>query len=152
MVRTHRKSTLASAGGMAATGLIAVAGLTLTASGGFAAQPVAKPVTIEPVVGSEKIVVKPLPGESLETALGKIVSKKCGDGTRFETPAAESGTNVKPGEARIVFCAPPGTSAPGLANLEKARANIASSSKFAPAERAKVLAALDNAIAKAKAQ
>lgn len=145
MVRTHRKSALASTGGLLTVGLVALCGLTLTATSGFAAEPVG---TIK------KITVKRINGgpADVAAALGKEVGQRCDETTRFET-RAKTMQDGKPVDTRFILCGK-GSASPAdrLAALEKVRANMATSSEVDAEQRAKILAGLDRAIAQLKAQ
>lgn len=144
MVRTHRKSVLASVGGAVAVGMTALAGLTLTATGGIAGEPTA---TIK------KITVKRINGGSADVAaaLGRELGERCNEATRFET-STKTQQDGKPVDTRFILCGK-ADATPGdrLATLEKVRANMATSTSVDAEQRSKILVALDSQIAKLRA-
>lgn len=144
MINTHRTNRYAKLGSIASVALVALAGSTLTATSGIAAEPVVKKVTIR---------VKEVDGvKGVAEALSKEVDAKCGPVTdRFET-TAEVQRDGKPGKSVFILCnkagAPP---ADRVATLEKVRVNLESNTDVAAEHRGKLIAALDSAIAKLKA-
>ena len=145
MVGMHKKTRAASVGGALAVGALALAGLTLTATGGIAAEPAAtvKKITIKKVDGAG----------GLADALGKELGEKCGSvGDRFETNA-DTRQGGKPVKTVFVLCNKADASpADRLATLGKARARIVADTHFDAEQRGRILSALDSAIAKLKAE
>lgn len=142
MVKTHKISRLGKLGGMLSVSAMAIAGLTLTATGSIAAEP------------TENVIIKRVHGKGAGTAAANSeIEARCGnDPQKFETEAV-SERDGKPVKTRLVLCSKGGGGSAGdrAAALEKARARIAGSTDLDPANRAKVLSALDNAIAQLKA-
>lgn len=145
MVRTHRKSAFATAGGALTVGLATLAGLTLTATSGIAAEPAG---TIK------KITVKRADGPNgVADALGKEIGQKCDQaGDRFET-ASETRQGTDSVKTIFVTCGK-GVASPAdrLSTLEKVRASLATNTSMDAAQRSRVIAGLDAHIAKLKAQ
>lgn len=140
MIGTHRKSALASAAGMAATAALAIGGLTLTASGAAAA---------DPVIKMETIRIKRVEGTDTAVALGAILNSKCGGVPRSEI---ETLANAKGGVPRVILCSKDGAPVDSVPALQKARDRIASASNLDATERTKMLGALDEALAKARSR
>lgn len=144
MVRTHRKSLGASVGGAVSVALLALGGLTLTATSGIAA---------EPAGTVKKITVARVNGEgNVAAALEKAVGERCEEATRFET-GSKTAQNGKLDQTRLIMCGKASMSpADRLAGLEKARANLVTSSVLDAEQRATILAHLDKAITQLKTQ
>lgn len=144
MVKTHKKSALASLGGAFALGITGLAGLTLTATGAIAQ---------DPVVKTERITIKRVAGQDgAEAAIAEVTKGKCGTNnpTVFKLGDGDSGEG-KTGATRFIMCNADGKPIDRLSALQSARARIAGSADVDAANRAKVLQALDSAIAQTKA-
>lgn len=139
MIKSHRKMRLAFARQAFAVALVGTAGSFLTANG-VAAAPEAK---------TERIVIKRMAGEDGRRLADTEIEKRCGgDRQAFDTGAAtdQDGKKVR---TRIMLCDKDGAAGGDkLAALKKARARIAGSTDIEPANREKVIAAIDEAIAK----
>lgn len=148
MMKTHRRSAVARAGGMLSVGVLALVGLTLTATAGIAA---------DPVVGTEKIIVKRLTRQgdftATATELEKIIGEAnahCGkDVTSFD--AFGGPTKSQPSRTRFIVCNSAGAPVDRLAAFEKARARLGDTTELNEAERTRVLSSLDAEIAKLRA-
>ena len=141
MVKSHKTSRLGKIGGIFSVSVMAIAGLTLTATGSVAAEP------------TENVIIKRVHGKGAGTAATNLeIEARCGnDPAKFETEAV-SERDGKPVKTRLILCSKDGKSGGDrIAALEKARARIAATTDIEPANRAKVLSALDTAIAKLKA-
>lgn len=144
MVRMHKKSMLASAGGTVVAGLLAIGGMALTATGGIAAEPTGKSTTL---------IVKHLKGAASASAANGEIEARCGSAATASLTEALSKQMGKPVKVQIVNCGgEQQTSAQRLAAAEKARAGVVGSGQLNDAERTKVLAALDETIAKLKTE
>ncbi len=142
MVKTHKTSRWATTGGMMTVGAVALAGLTITATGAIAADPVVKKITIQRVAGQD--------GE--EAAIDEATEGKCGPGNQTvfnvsDQVAGADGTRT----TRVFMCSKDGAPVDRLGSLQKARAEMAGSGDLDADMRVKALAALDGAIAQVKA-
>lgn len=149
MVRMRRTSRLASAGGALAVGMTALAGLTLTATSGIAAQAVASPRTI--------IIKRAATKEEADAALGTALDGRCGNPARVvETKAklrdALAASTGRPVRVVTLECVDGSkTPAERAARLETAIAGVKASDQFAAAKRAEIVAALEVSLAEARA-
>lgn len=142
MVAKHKSSKLASAGGLFALGVTALAGLTLTATSGIAQEPVVKHV----IVKRWKV-----PGAASDAAIAEIKAR-CGPEMTESLTKELSRLEGKPVKVKTVVCGDTSTlGSDRLPKLEKARAHIATSPDVEDAERGQILAALDRQIAALKA-
>lgn len=141
MINTHKKSVAARAGGYVSTALLALAGLTLTATGGIAQ---------EAAPEIKKIVVKRVAGKDLADA---EVSTHCPTGSPTIESEVAGEQNGKPTKTKFILCKTDGgTFADQTATLEKLREGMAKTDELPADKRAQVLAAIDQAIAQTKAK
>lgn len=141
MVKTHRKSAFASAAGMASTFALAIGGLTLTATGASATDPVVKVQTIR---------IKREAGTDPAVALSEVLNSNCGALANRSEVATTMGADGKP--TQIFLCGKDGAPVDKVVALQKARDGIAGSSNLDAAQRTKVLGTIDEALAKARAR
>lgn len=146
MVKTHRKSALASLGGALTLGLTAIGGLALTAGPSIAA---ASQAAAGPVVKQETIIIKGGPGTNASAEISKFLDSKCAPADRTEYQTS-GGAGAKP--SRVILCNKKGVTSVDAAALQKARDRLAASSDLDADKRAKALSALDEALAKLRSR
>ncbi len=149
MIKTHKTSRYAKAGSLASLALVAIAGATLTATSGIAA---------EAVVSTQTVVIKRVAsrGEG-DAVIGKEIENRCGSAAQIaEAKKSLSAALSRPGKpVRTVTldCSEKtATPAERAAMLEKAMANISFSSDIKPEQREKVLSALKEELSEARAK
>lgn len=148
MVRTHRKSVAATVGGAVSVALLALGGLTLTATSGIAGETIASPQIMILKRGTSK--------EEADAAIGSVIEGRCGNEAQVaetkEKLRAALAASGKPVRTITLDCGNQSkTPAERAAKLERAIAGVSTSNQVNPAERAKIIAALNAELAKAKA-